>query len=418
MLVVTIIAFGLLLWLACLQGRNLLFPPALFTAIWFLSLIGLYLWGEAFYPVPEKAYLIYIVGASAFTLGGIFVLRLDSNKSLSATAEVPWTGSPSTRRALDLLLVLMAIGLPVYWRQISGSVAVDDLATLFRDLRDEQLLRYEDVSRFSIVLNLGGLAQFVALAMLLESNGEPQRRWRAITATILALIYGAIVGAKLNALSLVISLALIASVRARRLKLPTIAAAVAVALTLFSTGLVLINFAYESFGGSTELLQRVGQGIRLYWLSGLVAFGVIALNPNAMPSTMSIDRFFWDTAASLGAKVNPSPKSPEFTDVNLHEYSNVYTIYFSYFKDYGWTGTIILMFIMGAIMTLLYTRAMRGRPIAMILFGHLGFSWIFLSLVAEGGFAFLNTHLKLIIFLLFMYRVLPAFDAWRELARA
>src|SRR5260370_16455677 len=137
-----------------------------------------------------------------------------------------------------------------------------------------------------------------------------------------------------------------------------------------------------------------------------------------MPSTQSIDRFFVDTANSLGANVTPAPKHPDFTNVSLHEFTNVYTIYFSYFKDYGWIGTIILMFVMGAMLTLLYKRAMRGKPIATILFGHLGFSVIVLSIVAENGFSLLNTHIKFVIFLLFLYRLIPPYDAWRGAARA
>ena len=137
-----------------------------------------------------------------------------------------------------------------------------------------------------------------------------------------------------------------------------------------------------------------------------------------IPSTSSIDRFFLDTAQSLGANVTPPAKFADFTYVSLTEFTNVYTIYFSYFKDHGWIGTIILMFLLGAILTLLYKSALRGKPIATILFGHFGFCVIVLSLVAEEGFTLLNTHIKLIIFLTFLYRALPAFDAWRESARA
>jgi len=396
----------------------LLFPPALFLAVWLVTLVGLLLFGDPFYPVPDKAYYIYIVGAAAFTFGGILALRLGSSPSEASPIDAPWRGSPSTYRALDLTLLVLVIGLPFYWRQVSESVSLDDLSTMFHSLRDEQLARAEEGSSFNIIANLVGLSHFTAAAMFLESNADPRRRWRAIVAVILAFIYGGMLGAKINGLSLVIILALIASVQARRIKLSTVGATVALAVGFFSMGLLLVNFAYESFGGSSELVQKVAHGLRLYWLSGLVAFGVIALNPDAMPSTQQIDRFFWDTARSLGANVTPPPKYADFTNVSLTEYTNVYTIYFSYFKDYGWIGTVILMSVMGALMTLLYKRAMSGKPIAMILFGHFGFSVIVLSIVAESGFSLLNTHIKFIIFLLFMYWLLPAFDAWRETSRA
>src|SRR5215469_12144725 len=131
MLLVTIIVFGLLLWVASLQGRNILFPPVIFASVWLVSLIGLSLYGDAFYPVPDKAYGVYIVGGCAFTLGGIFVLRLNSAKSLSAPESTPWQSSPSTLLALDLLLLLIAAGMPIFWREISSSVSGDDFSTLF-----------------------------------------------------------------------------------------------------------------------------------------------------------------------------------------------------------------------------------------------------------------------------------------------
>ena len=74
MLALTIAAFGLLLLLAYRAGGSLLFPPALLSATWFASLLAIWLWGGFLFPVQPLALAIYVVGATAFTLGGVAIL--------------------------------------------------------------------------------------------------------------------------------------------------------------------------------------------------------------------------------------------------------------------------------------------------------------------------------------------------------
>jgi len=49
--------------------------------------------------------------------------------------------------------------------------------------------------------------------------------------------------------------------------------------------------------------------------------------------------------------------------------TNIYTIYASYFADFGLVGIAVLMCMHGFIVTTLYQAAVRGRPEAVILFG-------------------------------------------------
>src|ERR1700687_4040690 len=154
MLLPTIVSFGLLLWIATLQDFNLLFPPALFAGVWLVTLFGLLLWGGPLYPVPAKAYLVYIVGAAAFTLGGIVVHRLKRSTPRSELHEEPWTTPPLTLLALDVSLAIVVIGFPFYWRQLAGSFADLDLSIIFQNIRADQVERGEEASSFSMVMNL------------------------------------------------------------------------------------------------------------------------------------------------------------------------------------------------------------------------------------------------------------------------
>src|SRR5215813_8392780 len=120
MLLVTLFVFGLLLWIARLKDSNLLFPPALFAGIWLFTLTGLLLWGDAYYPVPDKAYVVFIVGGVGFTLGSILMAQL--LRTPSEAGEDRWTGSRLTHLALDVCLIVCAATLPFYWRELSGSI--------------------------------------------------------------------------------------------------------------------------------------------------------------------------------------------------------------------------------------------------------------------------------------------------------
>ena len=52
-------------------AKNFLYPPALFTGVWLLSLIGVALSGNTFYAVSTGALLVYFIGALAFSIGGL-----------------------------------------------------------------------------------------------------------------------------------------------------------------------------------------------------------------------------------------------------------------------------------------------------------------------------------------------------------
>ena len=211
----------------------------------------------------------------------------------------------------------------------------------------------------------------------------------------------------MNAVVLLLNLTFIHSIRARRLRVSGLVGTSAIALGIFSLGLLLVNFAHQSFGDSWEMIQVVGATVREYWLGGLVAFGAIAVDPNSIVSTQSIDRFFLGTARSLGLKVNMPGIHAEYTQIGRYSDTNVYTIYFSYFKDHGWAGTVLIMFGLGVTLTLLYKRAMRGSPVAVLLFAQMEVGLV-LSLHAEHFFNDLNGLIKLLLFLLFLYRVLPS----------
>jgi oligosaccharide repeat unit polymerase len=226
-------------------------------------------------------------------------------------------------------------------------------------------------------------------------------------AVLVALVYGAMTGSKGNAVVLLLTLVFVSAIRAKRFPLIPAIGLTFTALALFAFGTLLVNFAYTEFAGFDELVTALVGIIQGYWLGGVLAFGEVAVQPNAFVSTQPIHRFFLETARSLGADVDVPPKHAEFTAISADVETNIYTAYFSYFKDYGWLGTVAIMLALGAAMTALYRAAMKGRPIAGLVFARLAVALVF-TLNADHFFMGLNGLTKFVVFLFAVYRILPA----------
>ena len=51
--------------------------------------------------------------------------------------------------------------------------------------------------------------------------------------------------------------------------------------------------------------------------------------------------------------------------------TNVYTMYFTYYSDFGSPGVMVIMLALGGIHALVYHTARRGHPLSIILYGFL-----------------------------------------------
>jgi oligosaccharide repeat unit polymerase len=406
MLILAIIVFGLLLLIAHSRARNLLFPPELFAALWLVSLVGLLASGDTFYPVPAEAYLVYVLGGVAFVFGGILVFELSANLAQPAGTQGTRSPSPRTLIALDVCLAILVIGLPFYWRELTESIDAEGIMVL-NAIRVAAVEASDTGRTFSVLLNLNVLAQFTAMVMYFEMNGDPARALRALAAIVLALIYGVMDGSKTTVVVLVLSLAFISSLKARRFKVSNFVAAVTVSLSLFALGLLTITFIFADLGSSGETIAELAHTVQQYWLGGLVTFGAIALNRNVIPTVQPLDRFFLETARSLGIHIDVPPRHAEYLPTNSLAETNVHTIYSTYFKDHGWLGVLVLMFLLGAALSVVYKRAMRGRTIALLVFAQLEIGVLY-TIYAESFTTSVNRYIKFVVFLLFLYRTLPA----------
>ncbi len=409
MLVLTIFAMLCLLLIMYIISQNLLFPPVIFTGVWLLSLAGVLLSGDIFYELHETALLVYLVGATAFSVGGMLVLLFMQENTNHAQIPLPNMYSRrAIHRFLDAVLIIFIAALPLYWREIS-SVA-DDVSTdlLLNNIRYKQVeAATVGGGAFSLINNLGGMAQFLALIMFYELDGSRRRRWCAIVAVILAVVYGGMTGTKGGVVTLLLTLYFISAIKARQLKVLPLLGTIGLALIGFAVGVVVINMAFESYASADAILFAILEQILTYWLGGIVGFQIVAENPDVMESTQPIYRFFLETARSLGMSVELPLIHADFTKLGPTVDGNVYTIYFTYYKDWGWLGTAIIMLALGGWLTVLYKRAMQGRIIVSLFYAMMLVGLV-MSISGEKFFLGLNGYIKALMLYYVVYWLIPS----------
>ena len=178
-----------------------------------------------------------------------------------------------------------------------------------------------------------------------------------------------------------------------------------VCVICFSVGLLVINYSYVQFSSAREAGAELAWVVPAYWLGGPVAFDQVANDPGSVPSTQPINSFFVETANSLGAHFEELSPHAQFTTISSateNADANVYTIYFSYYKDYGWFGMIGLMMLAGFCLTILYHVALRMGPVSLVICAMTLVGTVF-SFNAEHYWRGLNEYIKAAVFFSVLY---------------
>lgn len=410
-----ILAFALLLAINLRITKSNLSPAVLFVGVWLFSLVGLFLAGNTFFVVSLKALSIYLVGALFFSIGAIL------GQSASTLRRLP-VRAPQDRREfygtvhyrfLDALLMMLLLGLPFYWRYIQNQFGVSGGDLILAQIRMQAVHLSGRPQSFNIVNNFPVIASLVVAALYYDNDGTTLRRWKYYVAFALAAIYGSLEGSKKPIVVLILTVFLIASIREGTVRWFRAAVVVCAGIVLFSAGLIFVNFAYMRTPINADTLRITVATEEAYWLGSLIAFNQIATDPSSMESTQRVDKFFLETADSLGAHFYSPSQHAAYTDISTWQNTNTYTIYFTYYKDYGWLGTAAFMLFMGFVTERIYNIARSGNAIAVLMYAMIATSILF-SIEYEGFLTGLNGYIKALLFFGFVYKILPLLQRRRR----
>ena len=402
MLIAVIVALALLALLNRRSANSFLYPPALFAGVWSIYLFLLWWAGKLFYQIAEDTLFFYFCGALTFSAGGLccslFARPLQNNLCLTSPATSPGRRK-ALRRVLDVLLILLLLALPWYWRHIVQVAAQAGISDLWAAIRVQMIVEgTENTGAFRLMDNLVVLALILALLIYYEDDGTRTCRLRTYIAAALAFVYTLTTATRSSGVALALYLLALHWFKRGRITRNAAVSFLLVFVLIFSgLGILVRKGEARPEASLTENVPALVDGLLWYSLGGIVAFDTVLHEPTRVSPTQSVFRPILVAGSKLGLKRNVPQLHAEYVPIGPGKDMNIYTMYFSYVPEFGVAGTMLVMFVLGAAITAVYWWARRGSTIATLMFSVL-FAGIVLSAFAENLVSTMNFTAKLLIF--------------------
>jgi oligosaccharide repeat unit polymerase len=404
MVLVCIIGLSILTLIDYKIAKTFLYPPAIFSALWAILLVALVLSGETFYPVTSKTLGIYFVGAFSFSLGGILALITHKNNKsrIECINELKCSNQRSLfiHKCLKIMLAFLILLFPYYVYRMLSFGQTSGMPNIWIGIRYQTSILME--GKLGIFSYIIALSQFTAFISFYETRRHNDKSYISYLSIIVALLYQFFTVSRLGIINLIVGLIGIDFVSSGRFKLKPILIGSFALLISFAIPAILLNKGGSLDAGIRENLAGVLKSFQVYSLGGLVAFDSVVNSPyifiNAYIPTL---RFFYSVANMFGANVY-------FPAVNTQvvftpQPTNVYTIYSSYFLDFGLGGIIIILIIIGFLSVLIYKQALKHRPEGTILYGIMLGSLV-VSCANEAFWTTLSSWIQATVLIIILYR--------------
>jgi oligosaccharide repeat unit polymerase len=343
---------------------SILFPSVLFGGLWGSILLGLAFSGDDFYQVSLLTLGICMASVASFTLGSVAACR--SPRLLRRFKHQPGRKT-GVLRILDGCLVGAIAVFPLYVSRLMSFRSLGARSNFFQNARAEMVLRENaqiGYGPFSYVMAAALVMTLIAIAEYWRSR---KAWWRPAVWMAVTLAYYLLTGSRLGAMVLTIASACVVVLAGGRLNRKiTLAAAVAV-LSIFSFGSVALGKGGAFYAGVSENVISVAQSFRLYALGGIVACDQrLQDGADTQGGNARSFRFFYMVLRSVG--INYAIYDPVERGIPTPQITNVYSIYYNYFRDFGWLGMPLVFAALGALCAFLYRCAVRGRPECVVLY--------------------------------------------------
>jgi oligosaccharide repeat unit polymerase len=251
------------------------------------------------------------------------------------------------------------------------------------------------------------LIEFLSVMTLIVATETCRLRlskWRLGLWITLMLAFCVPTGSRLGLLIAAFGvLGIFAFVKNRISLLATLSVSIAV-LAIFAVPAITLGKGGSLYASSLENIGGVARSFQVYALGGIVACDQLLQSPPEQPEEARSLHFFYAVAATLGLHT----RVPNQTDVEvlIPWKTNVYSVYYHYLEDFGWTGMCAAFFVLGAAFAGLHGAAATGRPEAITLLG-LGCSYLVFTCAGDPFFWGLSSCIQCIAIVLIIYNVAP-----------
>lgn len=385
----------ILVWINYYISKSFLYPPTVFVTLWSVALLFLILVGDFFYPLSGAALLIFVGGSIAFTLGGVLSNFYRCKVSSSINRR-----SKRMKKFLDYSLVFMVIIFPFYIIRLRELSALSGIGDFWVGLRVQTSTGLKDEIGFGIFAYIGAYANFVTLAAFSEMMKSYYSKQKTMFLIIFVFAYNIISAARSGVMVLLLSMVCVYILH-RGFKLKSAFIAVVVFVLLFSIPAVMLEKGTSKESSFSENVTSFRESLQIYALSGLVAFDQAISHPGQVSSNNRSFMFFLNVLKAVGFDVKIESSNLDY--ITTPSLTNVYSIYFPYYFDFGFGGVVLIMVALGFILSIFYRFAILGANEFIFMYS-LSFSFLLLSLFTEAFLTSLSYWIQAIVFAFIFFK--------------
>ena len=404
-MIVHLAAMACVLGLAVLNyyvgRRNVLYPAFLFSLIWLVVFL--------LYMVPlievnkVGAYTLAIVvcGVAAFSAGAAVVRR----RTYSRVGTVSICRNTIAKRLIFLSCLVILPGFFLELRELSDRGGLDSFMISARVGIVDAVTNGEKPFSSPVYTFAPTLAIFTAFIFLIEVREWSRERIWVCAPILTAVVFSVLTTGRASPLFLISGLVGVFLLKSRQysakeawkfVRWPLVAT-----LTLFSVLVPLNKNISGMSGGTSEALAEFVFGYAVIPLAG---FDYVVYHPAEYKyePNHTFQQVLPVLARFLGFSYTPPPLLDDFVSTPIP--TNVFTVFKYFYIDFGLTGMLIIIFLIGIIQTWLFEKALTGEHLYVFLFAVSLYPLLMVGF--DDQYWPIRNHIVAVLFGLFYFRVL------------
>lgn len=351
----TIVVIFCFLALLLVNKRNIFSPWSVTLAVWIAEMVLYLTVNHGLYPTTGKFEIAVLLWVISFCMSSYLTYHKVKTKE-------PIQPQLFNKRIYKIMFILSVLCVPLslyYTYSYVVANAVSD--NIFFDLR-RNASNVDDINPI-----LKYISNIALIPLLAECNSPKINKKRAAILFILNILLSLSTMAKTALFTTIICTCFILTYN------KTIKKSVIVYIFVGFIALTILFNNIRSFSG--ESTQSQSDVIAIYLLSPIPAFDVSAGTSEISYDGSYTFRFFYQVLKSIGFNVEVKSTVQEFVEVPLS--TNVYTIFYQYYLDFGFIGVFLFGVIDGCIYGYVYGKINKVPYLKLF------YSYLFVSLCLQ-----------------------------------
>lgn len=363
------------------KDRSIVSPLFIMPAIWGLFLFFYNILPHNLYPLQQQFLLSLIIWITTFLFAGYLI-----NAPKFSVGNILPDFSLYNKTIFNIYFLIVIVFAPLALMLLIQEALKVGIELFFLKLRMINTgLDEDDTFSLGILTYIFTFTNIVLLLFTYYKNKVSNFKYYIVL--FLQILLGLITLARTNLIVLILSIFIILYFKNLLKRKHYI-----IGISLSLLFIFLMTFLREFH----ETEENENTGFLVYLFAGMPAYDSIVYKINEQFGSYTF-RFFYAVTNALGAKntvektILPYAYIPKLT--------NVYTVMFPFFKDFGYKGITFFGFLYGLVFNFIYKYCVNNQAIAIILYS-VFFPMLVLQFFGEYFFSNFSTYLQFLILLL------------------